>query len=69
MFSAKNIVRKSVMKVVDNRIKEGEKKLEEGCRNIDEEHFRNVVALEATRERNKQRLLDGIVSDILTKNL
>jgi hypothetical protein len=67
MFSTKNIVRKAVMKVVENRIKEGEKKFEEGCRNIDEKHVSAVAALEAAREGNKRQLLDGIVSDILPK--
>jgi hypothetical protein len=68
MFS-KNIVRKTVMKVVDNLIKEGEKKFADGCKNIDENYLQELAALDMKRDSDKQKLLDSIVGDIAPKVL
>jgi hypothetical protein len=68
MFT-KNTIRKRVMSVINNRIQSAEKQLENGCKEIDENHIKAVAELEAKREQKKENLANGLVQDILGKVL
>lgn len=68
MFQS-GVIRKMVMKAINQHINNAEKRYEEGCGSIDEKHFRLLHELETKRESDKLMLAGELVKDIVGKVL
>ena len=65
MLFFKNEVRKSVVKIIDTRIKAAQKDFDSGCKQLAEESFRKIEEIHKDHQTQKALLLKDCVAAAL----